>query len=68
MKHIQAMLPAFGRDMGVLSAKNAGGMGLSICRWIVNAHRRKISVTNNPGDGATFGVVLPAIDSARNGY
>jgi signal transduction histidine kinase len=50
------------------STKSEGmGMGLSICRSIVKADHGQIPATNNPGEGATFRVVLPAIDSAGNG-
>lgn len=40
------------------------GIGLAICRSIVMAHGGSISVSNLPGGGAEFRVVLPAIDSA----
>lgn len=35
------------------------GMGLVICRSIVQAHRGEISVVNNANEGTTFRVVLP---------
>lgn len=35
------------------------GMGLSICRSIIEAHRGQINLTNNDGDGASAVVILP---------
>jgi two-component system sensor kinase FixL len=37
------------------------GMGLAICRSIIDVHGGKISVANNPKKGVTFRVVLPVL-------
>jgi signal transduction histidine kinase len=40
------------------------GLGLSIARWIVEAHGGTITVTSQPGQGATFTVQFPVYDPA----
>src|SRR4029077_20009758 len=41
------------------------GLGLSICRSIVTAHRGRLWAANNPDRGATFWVALPATEGTR---
>ena len=43
-----------------VTSKHEGlGMGLAICRSIVEAHGGALTVTNTPGEGATFTFTLP---------
>lgn len=41
------------------------GLGLSVCRTIITAHRGKLWATNNPDRGATFHFTLPKDASAK---
>jgi heavy metal sensor kinase len=40
-------------------ASGGSGLGLSICRWIVEAHAGSIEAESEPGKGARFSVKLP---------
>ena len=42
------------------------GLGLSIARWVIEAHGGTISVSNAPSGGARFVVVLPKSERAGN--
>ena len=50
------------------------GLGLSVCRTIITAHRGKLWATNNPDRGATFHFSLPigmpgtAVPISSNGH
>jgi signal transduction histidine kinase len=40
-------------------AAHGSGLGLFICKQIVQAHSGQIKITSNPGEGTTFHVFLP---------
>lgn len=53
------------KDFATLSSKPTGGekatgLGLAICRKIVEAHRGAITATNLPHGGCEFSIMLPA--------
>jgi PAS domain S-box-containing protein len=41
------------------------GLGLAICKTIMDAHRGKIWADNTPEGGAIFSLILPTIDQAK---
>jgi two-component system sensor histidine kinase VicK len=50
----------FNRFYRVRSEKATGtGLGLYICKQIIEAHRGKIWAESNPGQGTTFFIELP---------
>ncbi len=50
-----------GRD-----AYEGTGMGLAICKKIVERHRGKITAASTPGQGSRFQVILPVLDAMFN--
>jgi signal transduction histidine kinase len=51
----------FRSDRARRAYSGGSGLGLSIARWIVDAHKGKISVESAAGKGTTFTVSLPLI-------
>jgi two-component system, OmpR family, heavy metal sensor histidine kinase CusS len=39
--------------------EGSSGLGLSIAKWVVEAHRSTITVDSTPGEGSTFTVSIP---------
>jgi C4-dicarboxylate-specific signal transduction histidine kinase len=51
-------------DAFVTTKADGTGLGLAVCRTIVEAHGGRISARNNPEGGATVGFTLPAAGQA----
>ncbi len=57
-EHLQFLFERFYRVPGH-AGKRGTGLGLFICRQIVQAHRGQISVKTTPGKGTAFRIELP---------
>jgi signal transduction histidine kinase len=65
-RHLRRIFDRFYQVDSSLARKAEGcGLGLSIVKFIVDAHRGKIAVESKPGRGSTFTVSLPV--NGRNG-
>jgi signal transduction histidine kinase len=59
-EHLPHVFDRFYRADKTRSRVEGGaGLGLSICRWIAEAHGGTMSVESLPGDGSKFTVRLP---------
>jgi signal transduction histidine kinase len=65
---LQSVFEPFFRVDRSRSRKTGGyGLGLSICKRIVEAHGGSIAASNNPGRGARFTLTFPARSEPRDG-
>ncbi|MBI4431647.1 MAG: HAMP domain-containing protein [Candidatus Omnitrophica bacterium] len=61
-QHLPRIFDRFYRvDSARSRVEGSYGLGLSICKWIAEAHGGTIRVQSRPGEGSTFGVRLPAV-------
>jgi len=59
-EELERIFERFYRVDNDLTRRTRGaGLGLSICKWIVEAHGGSIQVFSKPGDGSEFRVTLP---------
>jgi signal transduction histidine kinase len=61
-QHLPFVFERFFRsDRARRTHPGGSGLGLSIVKWIVEAHKGKVSVTSKVGEGTTFTVTLPLV-------
>jgi heavy metal sensor kinase len=58
-EHLQHIFDRFFRIDRNRVQESGAGLGLSIVKWIVEAHQGRISVSSVPDEGSTFKVFLP---------
>ena len=67
-KYADRIFRPFQRLHGRSSRYDGTGMGLAICRKIVERHGGSITARSVPGNGATFIVRIPAIKTEMKGF
>jgi signal transduction histidine kinase len=58
-EHLDNIFKRFYRIQNTDSSGRGSGLGLYICRQIINSHRGEIYATSKPGEGTTFHILLP---------
>lgn len=67
-RHLRRIFESFYQVDSSLARKVEGcGLGLSIVKFIVDAHKGKVTVESKPGKGSTFTVRLPVGPGPKNG-
>lgn len=61
----QRIFERFWHGVGPSSYKASSGLGLYLCKQIVDAHKGRISFQSEPGKNTTFSVQLPTSEGAR---
>lgn len=50
-------------EPGFTTTAGSPGLGLAVCRTVIEQHRGTIRVASNPGHGTAFSIVLPRVGS-----
>lgn len=58
----------FRTDEARAHTKKGTGLGLAICAWIAESHKGRVEVKSEPGQGATFTVILPLAGQQLNKF
>jgi signal transduction histidine kinase len=66
-KHLERIFERFHRvDTRLIREVNGLGLGLAICKRIVDLHNGTIWAESTPGEGSTFHILLPVHDGASS--
>jgi len=65
--HLEHLFDRFYRgDAGRDKAKGGRGLGLAIAKTVLEAHGGAISIRSSPGEGTTFLLTLPVVDTGSS--
>jgi signal transduction histidine kinase len=66
-KHLERIFERFHRvDTRLIREVNGLGLGLAICKRIVELHNGTIWAESTPGEGSTFHILLPVYDGTSS--